>query len=147
MRRCLVFTVLALASMVLPQCGSGTNEPGDKLKTRISGTAYVLEGVDAGTAVEIYDYQGAEKGDLFGSGETTNGGAFEVELGSKFGDLLVEVGTSPAKLSGVIPGVKSGDEVKDLIVSPYTTLATATRPTSFRKRITASRMPTNDPKS
>ena len=125
MRRCLVISILALAAMVLPQCGSEPNEPGDKLKTKISGIAYVLDGVDAGTAVEIYDYRGAEKGDLFGSGETTNGGAFEVELGSKFGDLLVEVGTSPARLAVVISGVESGDEVKDLIVSPYTTLATA----------------------
>ena len=94
------------------------------MKTEISGIAYMSR-LEPDAAVKVYGFDVGSKGSIFGSSTTDQDGKWTVDLGSKHGDLLVEVDARGLTMKRLLPEVEPGETVADVAVTPVTTLSTA----------------------
>ena len=103
----------------------GTNQ------TVLSGVVHLIGPVD-GVEVEAYGFTGGNKGSLKGSATTNSSGKFEIPVGPAYGDFLLYANIDDKLLSVIVTDVVSLTTKQNILISPYTTLASAYFETAFQ---------------
>ena len=124
MKRLGLIAIVLFGVLTGAQCDNGNWGDFPRVKTLLSGVAY-LRGPVANTPIEVYDFRKGEKGRLWGTGSTDASGAWALDLGNKYSDMLVEAKTAPHPISAVVAGIELGGGVEGVAVTPITTLAAA----------------------
>jgi len=113
---------LALAGGFFTVGCSSEGPPVGEVKTTISGSAYLTSPM-ADARLEAWAFQDGEKGTKWAEADADQDGAWTLELGSKFGDVLVEASSPDGKVAVAIGGLAANAKLTGVVINPVTSLS------------------------